>query len=214
MTDGEFPLLRRCLKFVPVALLTFWLATPSASAQNGQRLRQWWAQRQAARQAEVNGAKGQPNVRGMAGLPPKWVERLQDLPPDQQQRFLQNNEQFQHLPAQRQEQIRRNLERWNKLTPEQKQQARAAEQAFERMTPQQRQYVQNVLLPKWQVMPQERRQVINQHLKMLGNMSPSTQQAALNDPKFVQGLSPDERAMLRELNSLRNPAPVQEAPQP
>ena len=32
-------------------------------------------------------------------------------------------------------------------------------------------------------------------------------QAALNDPKFTQGLSPDEQSMLRDLNSLRNPPP-------
>jgi hypothetical protein len=40
---------------------------------------------------------------------------------------------------------------------------------------------------------------------MLRNMSPETQQAALNDPRFMQGLSPDEQSMLRDLNALRNP---------
>jgi hypothetical protein len=72
------------------------------------------------------------------------------------------------------------------------------------MTPEQRQYVRNTLLPKWQSMPQERRQAINRHLAMLRNMSPATQESALNDPRFTQGLSPDEQSMLRELNSLRN----------
>lgn len=209
----------RFLKFAPVPFLIFWLAAPGAFAQNGQRLRQWWAERQVANQTGANASKGQPpasgrpNARGMAALPPKWIERLQDLPPDQQQRFLENNDKFKSLPPERQEQIRRNLDRWNRLTPEQKQQARAAEQAFERMTPEQRQYVRNVLLPKWQALPLERRQAINQHLRMLRNMSPSTQQMALNDPKFLQGLSPDEQSMLRELNSLRNPAPAQENPE-
>jgi hypothetical protein len=73
------------------------------------------------------------------------------------------------------------------------------------MTPEQRQYVRNTLLPKWQAMPPERRQAINRHLAMLRNMSPATQEAALNDPRFTEGLSPDEQSMLRELNSLRNP---------
>ena len=71
----------------------------------------------------------------------------------------------------------------------------------------QRQYVRNTLLPKWQQMPQDRRQVINRHLAMLRNMSPATQEAALNDPRFLRNLSPDEQSMLRELNSLRNPPP-------
>ncbi len=76
------------------------------------------------------------------------------------------------------------------------------------MTPEQRQSSGTLFLPKWQAMPVERRQAVNRHLAMLRNMSPATQQAALNDPRFMQGLSPDEQSMLRDLNSLRNP-PVQ-----
>jgi len=202
----------RFSKFGACGLLLIGLSALSVSAQNGQRLREIQARRQAAE----NGGKAQPNARAMAGLPPKWVDKLRDMPPEQQQRFMQNDQRFSNLPPARQEQIRRNLERWNSLTPEQKQRARIAEDAFERMTPAQRQYVRNVLLPKWQAMPFERRQAINRHLAMLRNMSPSTQQAALNDPRFMQGLSPDEQSMLRDLNSLRNPAPLdsEEAPQP
>jgi len=151
-------------------------------------------------------ARNQPNLRGMAGLPPKWVERLQDMPPNEQGHFMQNNQQFQNLPAQRQEQIRKTLERWNSLSPDQKTALRNDEAVLERMSPPQRQYLRNVLLPKWQAMPVDRRQAINGRLRILRNMSPATQQAALNDPKFVDGLSADEQSMLRELNSFRNPS--------
>src|SRR5579863_3898007 len=183
------------------------LAAQPASAQNGQRMQVWRERREARREANANAQKGKPNTRAMEGLPSKWVDQLRDMPPEEQQRFMQNNEQFQHLPPQRQDQIRRNLQRWNNLSPEQKQKARQAEAALERMTPEQRQYVRNTLLPKWQAMPLERRQTINRHLAMLRNMSPATQEAALNDPRFMQGLSPDEQSMLRELNSLRNQPP-------
>jgi hypothetical protein len=159
------------------------------------------AQRQAGKQV------GQPNERALEGLPPKWVESMRDMSPEEQERFMQNNERFRNLPPQRQEQIRQNLQRWNNLTPEQKQAARDGETALERMTPEQRQYVRNTLLPKWQSMPQDRRQAINRHLAMLRNMGPATQEAALNDPRFMQGLSADEQSMLRDLNSLRNPPP-------
>jgi hypothetical protein len=193
-----------------LALLTGF-AAQTARGQNGERLREWRERRAAAQQEKANrqangGAKGQPNARGMEGLPPKWVEKLRDMPPEQQQRFMENNEQFRNLPPERQQQIRQNLQRWNNLTPEQKQEAINREAVLERMTPEQRQYVRNVLLPKWQSMPQERRQVMNRHLAMLRNMSPETQQAALNDPRFMQGLSPDEQSMLRDLNALRNPS--------
>jgi hypothetical protein len=186
----------------------------TASAQDGERMREWQARQEARREAAAErhangggGAKSQPNERAMEGLPPKWVERVRDMPPEQQQQFLENNAQFRQLPPARQQQILQNLDKWNHLTPEQKEQARNGEEALERMSPEQREYVRDTLLPKWQALPQPRRQAINQHLAMLRNMSPATQQAALNDPKFTQGLSPDEQSMLRDLNSLRNPPP-------
>ena len=157
-----------------------------------------------------NGAlREQPNLRAMAGLPPKWVENLREMSPGEQQRFLQNNRLFQNLALERQEQIRKNLENWNRLTPEQRTAIREREQVFERMTPAQRQYLRTTLLPKWQAMPLERRQAINRRLGILQTMGPSAQQAALADPKFMEGLSPDEQSMLRDLNSFRNPSPQQ-----
>ncbi len=206
---------RRLLQFGSLVALTLCLLAPAASAQNGERLREWRARQQARREAAAQGAKGQPNERAMEGLPPRWVERVRDMTPEQQQQFLENNEQFKRLPPARQQQILQNLDKWNHLTPEQKTEAINREHVLEQMTPEQRDYVRNTLLPKWQAMPLERRQVINRHLGMLRNMSPATQQAALNDPKFLEGLNPDEQSMLRELNSLRNPSPVgQEGTQP
>lgn len=148
---------------------------------------------------------GGGNLRGLAGLPPQWVEKLRNMPPDQQQRFLENSRQFQNLPPQRQQQIRQNLQKWNSLSPQQKEALRQREEVLKNMTPEQRQYLRNTLLPQWQALPPDRRQVINRHLAMLSRLSPETQEAALNDPKFMQGLSPDEQTMLRNLNSLRNP---------
>jgi len=150
--------------------------------------------------------QGEPNLRGMAGLPGKWIENLRELSPEEQERFMQNNRMFQNLAPLRQEQIRKNLQNWNKLSPTERDAIRDREQIFERMTPEQRIYLRDTLLPKWQQMPQERRQLINGRLHILQQMGPTAQQAALADPKFMQGLSSDEQSMLRDLNSLRNPA--------
>ena len=150
--------------------------------------------------------QGQPNLRGMAGLPPKWVENLREMSPAEQERFMQNSRVFQNLAPERQAQIRKNLENWNRLTPEQRDAIRERAEIIERMTPAQRQYLRTTLLPKWQAMPPERRQVINRRLGILQTMGPGAQQAALADPKFMQGLSPDEQSMLRDLNSFRNPS--------
>jgi hypothetical protein len=211
---------RRFSQFGPVIALLMGFLAQTASAQDGERMREWQARqaarREAAAERRANGggaAKGQPNERAMEGLPPKWVDRVRDMPPEQQQQFFENNAQFRQLPPAKQEQIRQNLDKWNRLSPEEKEAARGRENLLEQMSPEQREYVRGTLLPKWQGLPQPRRQAINQHLAMLRNMSPATQQAALNDPKFTQGLSPDEQSMLRDLNSLRNPSSTgQQAP--
>ena len=208
---------RRFLQFGSLAALLLGIWAQAAFAQNGERLREWRARQQARREAGAAGRTngGQPNERAMEGLPGRWVQRLRDMPPEQQQQFLENNEQFKQLPAWRQQQIRNNLEKWNQLTPEQKEEIRQREEFLENLPPERRAYLRDTLLPKWQAMPLGRRQVVKAHLAMLGKMSPSTQQAALNDPKFLQGLSPDEQSMLRELNSLRNPQETSpETPQP
>jgi hypothetical protein len=211
-----------------IALLTG-LTLQTASAQGRrwgsglrpvkmQRAQRPKVQRNASKPAEKQGknaAKGAPsgqavkpagNGRGLAGLPPKWVDQLRDMSPEEQERFMQNNQRFQSLPPQRQAQIRRNLQKWNTLSPTERDALRDRERVWERMSPEQRQYVQNVLVPKWQSMPPERRQLINGRLHVLQGMTPAQQKEALQDPRFLQGLSPDEQSMLREVYSLRNPS--------
>lgn len=178
-------------------------AQASRPAQNSQRTANRQKNEGAKSGAEVK--KPQGNGRGLAGLPPKWVDRLRDLSPEEQERFMRNNQRFQNLPPQRQSQIRKNLQMWNRLSPTERNAIRDRERIWEQMSPEQRQYVRNVLVPKWQSMPPERRQLINGRLHVLQGMT--TQQAAdaMKDPQFLRGLSPDEQSMLRDVYSLRNP---------
>ncbi len=148
---------------------------------------------------------GQQNARSMQNLPPKWAENLQDRSPEEQERFMQNNERFKSLPPERQQQIRQNLQKWNSLSPTERNAIRDRQATWERMSPQQKQYVQKTLLPKWQSMSPARKQVVTDRLHTLQGMSPTDRQAALNDPKFMQGLNPDEQSVLRGLDSVRNP---------
>lgn len=162
-----------------------------------------------AKGANPGGKKNQPNVRSMEGLPPKWIEQLRDRSPEEQQRFMENNERFKSLPPERQAQIRKNLEQWNRLNPEQKNAIQDRERFFESLSPQQRQYIRNSLLPRWQAMPVERRQLLLGRLRVLRDLPPDERSAKLSDPAFMQGLSPDEQQTLRDLNQLRNPLPPQ-----
>jgi hypothetical protein len=51
-------------------------------------------------------------------------------------------------------------------------------------------------------MPAERRQAIRQRLRVLQNMPESARNQRLNDPKFTEGMSDEDRATLRDLSHL------------
>ena len=147
-----------------------------------------------------------PNALPPAGnankLPPKAIERLQDMPPRRQEQFLRNNERFLSLPPEQQEQIRKRLEAWNRLTPNQQQELRDRQHIWEEMTPEQQRNVRQSLLPRWQQLPPVRRQAILQRLHSLRDMSEEARQSKLNDPAFTQGLNFEDREMLGQLAHL------------
>jgi len=164
--------------------------------------------------ATAGGAAGNGTAQGVADvqnrpnfnrIPPAWEQRLRSMSPQEQERFLQNNQRFQNLPPQQQQRIRQRLQQWNRLSPTEQGALKDRAEIWSRMTPEQQQHVKTDLLPKWQQMPTERRALINGRLHTLQGMTPEQRQAALNDPKFMQGLNPDEQGVLRDLNSLRNP---------
>jgi hypothetical protein len=159
-----------------------------------------------------NAPKGnQPgNGRGGANLPPKFVEKMQDMSPDQQEKFMQNNERFRNMSPQQQAQIRQRLQHWNSLSPEQRVMWRQREAALEQMTPQERQFVQQQVQPAWRDMSPEQRRPMLLHLRQLYGMSAPEAQAKLSDPAFMQGISPDQQRMLPYLYRLR----VGAAPEP
>lgn len=151
-------------------------------------------------QAEI---EQENRARVVLGLPPLWMERLREMSPEEQERFLNNNERFQKLPPMRQAQIRKRLQHWNSLTPTQRQAVRERERVWQQMPPDQQRQVREELLPRWQQLSPDRRQAILQHLHALRSTSPAGRTAKLDDPGFVADLTPDERVMLRELVKLR-----------
>jgi hypothetical protein len=155
----------------------------------------------------VGPVKPTPQERNMLDLPPLWINRVQGMTPVEQERFLGNNERFQSLPAERQAQIRRRLQAWNQLAPDQRQALLDRERVWQQMTPQQQRYVRDTLLPAWQNMAAARRQLVLRKLRNLRDLDESQRTARLNDELFLNGMSPEERSMLRDLSNLRVAAP-------
>lgn len=161
-------------------------------------------QRQAARQQkQIQKQENKPGVRGALGLPSKWVEKLQQMSPEERERFMRNNARFQSLPPQRQEQIRRTLQRWDQMTPEQRDAMWHRLQVFNRLTPEERQEVANDIGPRWKSLPQERKSLLTGRMHVLAGMTPDERQQALQDPQFMRGLDSNEQDLLRKITNLR-----------
>jgi hypothetical protein len=165
--------------------------------------------------SEANSQNNKPaNLREAAKLPPKFVENLEDMSPEQRERFMKNNERFKNMSPQRQAEIRQDLQRWNNMTPQQRIQWRAQEQALESMSPAERQYVRQQLLPQLGAMAPARRQFLRQHVRQLEGLSDADRDAKMHDPAFLQGLSPDEQKMIPYLSRLHWAGVVEVPPPP
>jgi Protein of unknown function (DUF3106) len=154
------------------------------------------------------GEGGQRNRMGRAyaergRVPPRWLERLRDMPPAEQERFLQNNMRFQSLPPERQAEIRSHLRQWNQLSPEQREALRRRARVWQRIPPEERQEIRREILPQWRQMSPDRRRLVVQRLRQLRQMDPQQRQRMLKDPAFMRGLHPDEQKILRKLSDLR-----------
>jgi len=182
-----------------MAALAWALLTPGATlfAQKGRgRMERPPAERPPAERPEAGAAP-------RANLPPGWGQQLREMSPADQEKFLNNNKRVRSLPPEQQAQIRQRLKVWNNLTPAQRQTLLQRERVLAQMTPEQRRYVQQTLLPEWQKLSPASRQAVLGKLRDLRDLSDSDRAAKLDDESFVNGLSPDERQVLRDLSTLR-----------
>jgi Protein of unknown function (DUF3106) len=156
-------------------------------------------------QAGANGGAGRnvtPRQQLGVGAPRPWLQRMRQMPPGQRERFFQNSPAFQRLPPEQQNRIRQQFNQWDRMTPQQKADQSAKEQVWREMTPEQRQHIKNDVLPTWRQMSPDRRQAIQQRLRVLQNMPESARNQRLNDPRFTEGMSDEDRATLRDLSHL------------
>ncbi len=125
-----------------------------------------------------------PNTNRPPTQQPNTQDRWKNMSPADRQRVLQNEKRLQSL------------------TPSQQQVLRDRAQVWNRMTPEQREHVRNDVLPQWRQMPPDRKQAIRNRLRVLQNMPESARNQRLNDPRFTQGMSEEDKSTLRDLSHL------------
>lgn len=130
-----------------------------------------------------------PNANRPPTQQPNTQDRWRNMSPADRQRVLQNEKRLQQMSPAQQQVLRDRAQVWNRMTPEQ------------------RDHVRNDVLPQWRQMPPDRKQAIRNRLRVLQNMPESARNQRLNDPRFTQGMSEEDKSTLRDLSHLHVGAP-------
>src|SRR5260370_471785 len=165
-------------------------------------------------QAQANSQKPPKNSNNNPKPPHKmgdWLNEHKNLPPDQQEKLLENDPSFKKLPPDRQAALKERLRKFNNLPPEQQERVRQRMQFMASLSPEQRQQIREAN-QTLQGLPQHRQVMVHKALRHLRQMDPHERAQVMNSDRFKSTFSEQERGVLTKLSAI-NP-PERGAPSP
>jgi hypothetical protein len=131
-----------------------------------------------------------------------WLRRNMNLPPEQQKKQLQNDQNFKKLPAEQQQRLMQRLDRFNQLRPEQKQRLLDRMEWMDHLPPEQHQQVQQMRQQMQQLDP-SRRQAIRDALGSMRGMNPDQRKQAIESDQMKGRFNDGERNIMRGINDMK-----------
>lgn len=126
----------------------------------------------------------------------EWLRKYKDLPPDQQQKALDNDPDFRRLPPFRQQQLRFWLQRFSSLPPAQQQRILTRMEIWEHLTPEQKQQGRQ-LFAQLRELPILRRRMVLGAVTELRQLPPEQRKQVIDSKRYQQTYTPQERELLR-----------------
>ena len=130
-----------------------------------------------------------------------WLRNTMRLPPEEQERRLEQDQYYRSLPTDRQIELRGRLKRFNALPPEQRQRVLNRMEMIERLPPEQQRQTHE-LFHQFRGMDPERKDMMRRTLRQMRTMPPYARERFLNSPLTQSHFSPEEMQMLRSFNSI------------
>jgi hypothetical protein len=127
-----------------------------------------------------------------------WLQRHQNLSPEEQEQALQREPGFNRLPPETQQRLLNRLRQLNKMPPQQRQRTLDRIEAMEHMTPQMRQQVR-ASFQDFHSLPQDRQRMVRKAFRDLREYPPEQRTAMMNSPRFQAQFSPQERSILSNI---------------
>jgi hypothetical protein len=140
-------------------------------------------------------------IRGQGPHNGDWLRNTMQLPPQEQQRRLEQDQHFRQLPEQRQEQLRNRLQTFSSMPPQRQQRVLNRMEMIEHLRPeQQRQAI--VLFGQFRSMDPQRKEMMRGTLRQMRTMPPDAREQMLRSPDTQARYSPQEIQMLRGFNDI------------
>jgi len=125
-----------------------------------------------------------------------WLRQYKDLPPDEQEKALQNDPNFQKLSPNRQQVLRDRLQRFSSLPPQQQLRVLNRMETWEHLTPEQKQQARQVFR-EMQQLPPDRRRLVHKAIDDLRAMPPDQREQIIGSDRFKGMFSDQERDLMR-----------------
>ena len=159
--------------------------------------------------AQTQAQAKDPNPGNKGGQKPvprmgDWLNAHKNLPPDQQQKLLENDPGFKRLAPQRQAELIERLRKFNNMPPEQRERALNRMQFMAGLTQQQRQEIREANT-QLQGLPQDRQVMVHKALRHLRQMDPQERQQVFDSDRFKSTFSDQERGILTRLSAINPP---------
>lgn len=128
----------------------------------------------------------------------KRLDRLNNMNPEERQRFLDS------LPPERRKVVERQLQRYQNLTPQQRERLARQYEQFEGLPPQKREQVRR-LYGEFNALPPDRQRALRRETTELRRMSDQDREARMNSDEFRANYSVEERRLLGALSQALPP---------
>jgi Protein of unknown function (DUF3106) len=158
--------------------------------------------------AEISRPHDQWPARGHAG---DWLRRYKDLPPEEQERALQNDPAFRRLPPGQQQRLRQRLQHFSNLSPDEQLRMLNRMETWEHLTPAQKQQARQIFF-EMRALPPARRYQVRQAIRELRAMPPEQREREIDSDQYRNRFTDRERDMIRGITRLPLAPPEGEGP--
>ena len=145
---------------------------------------------------------GGPMGEGRPPFPPRLLERLREMKPEDRGKVLENNPRFRDLPPERKAELLQRLNMLLDMNEDQRRELDRRLSVFRNLSPEQRGKARKIYEEHWRTLSPMRRMAILEEFRNLRDMNSEQRGKRIASDEYQTQFSIEERAVLDELSAL------------